>query len=113
MFRTKEERDEHLRSRRDEHQRLSGQFKSKRLVVCAAIRVGDEVICGARHYDPVMVAQITARSDGLDWRTAEQGFIDQWGTFMDRDEAYKVAKWQGQIRHPDVPGRGLFSEHLY
>jgi hypothetical protein len=32
---------------------------------------------------------------------------------MDRDEAYKVAKWQGQIRHPDVPGRGLFSEHLY
>lgn len=32
-----------------------------------------------------------------EWRAAEQGFIDQWGTFMDRKEAYQVAKAAGQI----------------
>ena len=58
-----------------------------RRVVCSALRAKDgAVICGARHFDSVMVATIAA-SDPLDarkWKQAEQGFIDQRGEFMTR-----------------------------
>jgi hypothetical protein len=47
--------------------------------------------------------------------SAEQGFIDQWGKFMGREEAFDVATAAGQIRHksgnPD--SKELFSEDLY
>ena len=71
-----------------------------RRVVCSALRAKDgAVICGARHFDAVMVATIAA-SDPLDarkWKMAEQGFIDQRGEFLTREEAHKVATEAGQI----------------
>jgi hypothetical protein len=45
----------------------------------------------------------------------EQGFIDQFGTFYNRKDAYTIAKENGQIIR-DLDGVGtntLFSEHLY
>lgn len=85
-----------------------------RRVVCAANRVGDRIVTGARHYDKVMHAQI-ARSEGAAfWRHAEQGFIDQFGDFLTREEAWVVAEAQGQIRHRcGGDGKKLFSENLY
>lgn len=85
----------------------------KRKIVCAAIRVGDQIICGARHYDPVMRMQIESRSNTEDWRFAEQGFIDQWCVFMDRTEALNVAVDAGQVNREDTRYNRLFSEDLY
>lgn len=88
-----------------------------RRVVCAALRSSDgAVICGARHFDSVMVATIAA-CDPLGarkWKQAEQGFIDQRGAFMTREEAHKVATEAGQITRRCGGDEGrLFSENLY
>jgi hypothetical protein len=44
--------------------------------------------CSARHSDPRMHLQKAAT--GLNWDGAEQGFIDQKGRFLTREEAYEV-----------------------
>lgn len=96
-----------------------------RFVVCAAMRnKSGLIIAGARHFDTVMRAAIKSLNLGFsDW---EQGFIDQKGVFMTREEAWKVADARGQIRRPtgwepsleprkaNVGDEGcLFSENLY
>lgn len=86
-------------------------------IVCAAIRVGDQIIVGARHYDEVMIAQLRARkelNDTSNWRTAEQGFIDQHCNFLSREAAWAVAWKYGQIvNDPSWCNGSLHSEHLY
>jgi hypothetical protein len=83
-----------------------------RRVVCAALRLGEQIICGARHYDSLMIQQIQARKE--DWRTAEQGFVDQRGEWLTREEAWIVADGEQQIiRDPDWMAGHLHSEHLY
>lgn len=85
-----------------------------RVVVCAANRYGELIICGARHFDTVMHRQIEAANVGD--AEHEQGFIDQWGVFMDREEALAVATAAGQInvrRPKSAPFDELFSEDLY
>lgn len=92
-----------------------------RFVVCAACRYGDLIIAGARHYDKIMHSQLKyLKEDKLfDFEKAgraEQGFIDQYGVFMDRKEALAVATAAGQInvRREKTPGKDLlFSEDLY
>lgn len=45
---------------------------------------------------------------------AEQGFIDQFGEFMTRKEAWTVAEAAGQIKYPKDYCKGtLYSEDLY
>jgi len=82
-------------------------------IVCAAIKNrGGSIICGPRHFDKIMYGQIGSNTD--EWRTAEQGFVDQYGQFYDRTEAWIIANGQNQILHnfPCMPNT-LFSEHLY
>ena len=83
----------------------------KRRVVCAALLSGDgAIVCGPRHYDRVMSMQIGQ----ADWRTAKQGFVDQYGHFMSREEAFVVATEAGQIiRRVGGDNGRLFSENLY
>lgn len=85
-----------------------------RRIVCAAIRHTSTriVVCGARHFDMVMHRQINAMNLPDEWD--EQGFIDQRGEFLTREEAHKVATEAGQIirRCGGDEGR-LFSENLY
>ena len=86
-----------------------------RVVVCAANSYDGLIICGARHYDTIMCKQIKAFNDGFNFE-AVQGFIDQWGVFMDRKEALQVATDAGQInvrRPKGLPLTELFSEDLY
>lgn len=82
-----------------------------RRVVCAAIRNAQEhVLLGVRHYSADMHTQINLRSDGASFRHRrheDQGFVDQYGVYMSREEAYKVADAAGQIRYPEACGRGL------
>lgn len=106
----------------------------QRVVVCAANRYSDNVedcvshydkrlaniiILGARHFDERMHEQIRAyilagyQFNPANW---EQGFIDQYGVFMTREEALKVATEAGQInvrRWKTNPIHLLFSEDLY
>lgn len=88
----------------------------KRVVVCAAIRNAEGVIiAGARHYDTVMRSLFIRDGRKLaDWLACEHGFIDQYGQWMDRKEAWTVAEAAGQILDKDVHTAGtLFSEDLY
>ena len=99
-----------------------------RKVVCAAAKYGEGkdalVVCSARHYDPRMHATLAHLHEAklFDFEVAGravQGFIDQFGVFMDRKEAWKVAVAANQIfleRYPKERWREddeLFSEWLY
>jgi hypothetical protein len=88
-------------------------------IVCAAMRKDDIVIVGARHYDKVMRATIELIS-AVDnqWAYSSlvvQGFIDQYGTFLDRSQAFIVAERQNQIRRlcGSESSQKLYSENLY
>jgi len=86
-----------------------------RRVVCAALRRTDGLrVCGARHFDDVMRDQVKLNGGTVDWIGATQGFIDQRGVFMTREEALEVAKAAGQIRRRcGGDEKRLYSENLY
>lgn len=85
-------------------------------IVCAANKfegVGKTfIVLGARHYDTLMNEAIKRLPPGT--YEKEQGFIDQCGNFLTREEAYMVAVGADQIirRVGGDEGR-LFSENLY
>lgn len=78
-------------------------------IVCAACRNFDgRIICGPRHFDNTMREQIKAAEGLKHWQNGgcDQGFVDQYGRFYSRKEAWIIAEKNGQIRHPDVSTRG-------
>jgi hypothetical protein len=84
-----------------------------RRIVCAAMLKNGRIITSARHYDKIMRAQMEA-SEGLDWwKGCKQGFIDQFGDFLDRKDAWNIAIEQNQIRQEVSSPGTLFSENLY
>lgn len=92
----------------------------QRRVVCAANRyhqqfIGYTLILGARHFDQTMHRQKIARDwDERSCPDSDQGFIDQHGVFMTREEAWDVAVAAGQIiRRVGGDGERLYSENLY
>lgn len=91
-----------------------------RVVVCAANKCGPYLFLGAHHGDHTMYTQTAMVNDHVveEMRTleVEQGFIDQWGIFMDRKTALEVATNADQInirRAKKLPLTELFSEDLY
>ena len=73
---------------------------TQRRVVCAAERhePTEIVFCGARHGDATTVLQILAAQFPIEQmlsRCFEQGFIDQFGVFMTREEALEreIKEW--------------------
>lgn len=89
----------------------------QRRVVCAAVKYTDgTMLVGPRHFDAVMNAQYHRFFNGGEAPTENrgvQGFLDQFGAFMDRFEALTIAQEAGQIRHKTHPADRLFSEDLY
>ena len=94
----------------------------ERRIVCAAIRAADgRVLLGIRHYSVDMHAQLARRDDHNRFHHLmgeNQGFVDQHGVYMTREEAYQVALAAGQIIYPEACGEGssgpkLYSEGLY
>lgn len=83
-----------------------------KVIVCAAMRQGNIIVAGARHFDSIMLSQIKAMNiPKRDW---EQGFIDQYGNFLTREEAWGVADTAGQIKKVISGMKGLlWSENLY
>lgn len=83
-------------------------------IVCAANRYHNgPILIGARHCDQHMYVQ--AQFHGITMAEPNtQGFIDQFGNFYNRQEAWKIAKKNNQIiRDHDKCVGMLFSEHLY
>lgn len=86
-------------------------------IVCAAnLYDGNILVTGARHCDSIMISVI----ERLKIKNTDkfiQGFIDQWGTFLTRQEAWNIATLNGQIRKhvggDDANGGTLYSENLY
>lgn len=69
------------------------ECKPQRRVVCAANRyestIGGNpmVFVGVRHYCPIMRQNIQPFIEHLNRSSEVQGFVDQYGVFMDREEA--------------------------
>lgn len=85
-------------------------------IVCAANRRKSDglIICGPRHCDATMRALMLLLGGREAWLGADQGFVDQFGTFHTREEAHVIATRQGQIfRRCGGDESRLFSENLY
>lgn len=85
---------------------------TQRVVSMAANIVNGYLITGNRHFCPIMRMQL----DNLALETpyehclaTDQGFVDQWGVYMTRQEAWEVALAAGQIKRVYQEGV-LYSE---
>ena len=101
----------------------------QRIVVSAACItygvVGDKfghghnvLLCSARHWDQSMDDQLKVLEIiglGISSTRFDQGFIDQHGVYMDREEAMVVAKAAGQVSedYVGISATKLDSEGLY
>lgn len=90
----------------------------QRRVVCAAVKYPYGItLTGPRHFDAVMRDQyhrFFTRGTAPEEKDGIQGFLDQRGEFMTREEAHKVAAEAGQIiRRCGGDNGRLFSENLY
>lgn len=89
----------------------------QQVIVCAAMRnKHGSVICSPRHWDSAARDAAWAQTScpHSTWEKAEQGFVDQYGTFLTREEAWSIAEKAGQIvRRCGGDGVKLFSENLY
>ena len=86
-------------------------------IVCAANQHEDGIIIlGIRHWDSHMHKQ-AALLNLKESRTKDywiEGFIDQFGTFYNRTEAFQLAAKNNQIlRMVGGDSNELYSEHLY
>lgn len=97
-------------------------------IVCSALRHSNRptFILGIRHLDQHMHRAIDAdytrqrekEVPETDWYSAEQGFLDNHGAFLNRFEAWEVAYAAGQILQrvggDEKDGQGkLYSENIY
>lgn len=92
-------------------------YNTQRRIAQAACNYGGYIVTGTRHYCPLMHLQIdsvgkerlVALAGGYD--NVIQGFTDQYGVFLTREEAYPIAVAAGQIIRPEAGSNELFSEH--
>lgn len=91
-------------------------MSNTKYIVCAAIKDNNgQVVCGARHFDQIMISTIE-NLKSFNTSNVEQGFIDQYGNFYNREQSLEIATNSKQInnRRPKTnPLNQLFSEDLY
>ena len=101
---------------------LTPEQQSRQRVVSAACRQaipgyqGLQIIASPRHFDSTCraIIDMLPESERDQWYHAEQGFVDNFGNFLDRRQAYKIAKAANQILYRCGGDEGvLFSENLY
>lgn len=94
------------------------KYKVKLQILCAANRYKDFVIAANRHASPIMLSiqdlvglDVLKHYAGL--KGEEQGFIDQYGNFYDREEAMVIYRASGKLfMDGDNGSRFLFSEDI-
>lgn len=86
---------------------------NKRVVITAANRFKcGSVVLGIRHWCPKMCEMVDRL--GLDSADHEQGFVDQFGHFLTREEAFMVVYVNNQkLRMPPLEDGVLYSENLH
>lgn len=86
-----------------------------RYVVSAVCKYEDVIVCSPRHYDMTMRNQLKLLPEGaFNKHRAIQGFVDQYGTFMSREEAaYVVIANKQPLRDYEILNGRLYSENLY
>lgn len=98
-------------------------------IVCAANKhpngTNGIIVIGVRHFDAIMLSTIELRQQVQrheQWGTSEEGFVDQFGDFVDRKTAWIIACKANQIfrlvggQTKDDLGKygiDLYSENLY
>ena len=94
--------------------------EKKRVIVCAAMRDNNtgNVLCSVRHWDKHTHWLFDSPKEARQFED-EQGFVDNKGNFLTREEAWIVAYDAGQIRYTwngqscEKEGGRLYSENLY
>lgn len=72
------------------------------------------IIVGVRHFSPEMRATMQRLyGSGYHLKVDEQGFVDQRGQFLTREQAWLIAKANNQIRREVSEPGTLYSENLY
>ena len=96
---------------------LAVRYAHLRRVVCAANLMKDgTLILGARHWDTMMrrTFALIYRGEKSEWEMErDQGFIDQWGNYLTREEARVIAEKQKQLIERASDGVALYSEDIY
>jgi hypothetical protein len=98
------------------------EFKEVCRLCCEQVRATPvlAMVVGNRHGCPIM--KYTARMIGealgipLFNYIFDQGFVNQWGYYRNRKEAYAVVKFHGNVLRGSLPMEGydeLYSEHLH
>ena len=88
-------------------------------IVCAANMVDGFLVLGVRHWDVPMHKQVNMikhKYETLNTSKCIQGFVDGYGRFLTREEAWVRAMETGQISLETYKGHNhgtLFSEDLY
>lgn len=87
----------------------------QRRISQAAYNFNGYIVTGTRHSCPIMQLQMIAIGDDLldEWcgqNKMIQGFTDQYGNFLNRQEAYIIAKEAGQIIRENINPGTLYSE---
>ena len=91
-------------------------FPVIRRIVCAACKSKEVTLVSARHWDRVMNIQHSNLYRKIPSSEFEQGFIDQFGKFHNREEAMLIALAGGQdidFKRNGGDSRILYSEGLY
>lgn len=86
------------------------------VIVCAACRLSDGLIIpGPRHFDATMrnLMRALGRDSQEHYRDADEGFINQYGHFLTREEARVIAERNGQLIDRASNGDWLYSEDIY
>ena len=83
------------------------------VIVCAAIKVEgiDLPICGVRHGDCFNTAKLI--KPDFYCKSEDQGFMTNFGRYVDRREAFKIAQRENQIKEKHMNNEILISEDLY
>jgi hypothetical protein len=82
-------------------------------ILCAAIKINDEIICGFRHGDCYYIYEKLSNKKH-DANRLEQGFLTSDNRFVDRKEAWLIAVKQNQVVYGlEASNNELISENLY
>jgi hypothetical protein len=86
------------------------------VITASAVKMPDgQIFVGRRHKDAYLAAQTILKSDKP--LSGEEGFITSALDFINRREAYRYARKNGQFRRRDTgnhyAGKELFSEDLW
>lgn len=89
-------------------------------IICAAVRFNGKVWMGHRHMYALdamhnELSYTMNRKEMIEQKTdQDQGFVTSTGRYVSREEAWNIAKREGQIIDRDYQREGcLFSEDLY